>query len=407
MITTSSMRVRFLVVLLSTFCLFASVHPAAAGSPPDEPPDPTAMEGFPRLDRGQGPRLLEAFGNTYSDLEGWKKRASAVRRSILEAAGLDGIPASRPLDPVVRNRREYDGYAVENVAFQSLPGFYVTGTLYRPTEAAQPYAAILCPHGHFRTGRFRPSHQARCATLARMGAVVLAYDMVGYGDSTQVPHKNPHALTLQLLNSLRCVDFVRSLDGVDPSRIGVTGASGGGTQTFLLTAVDDRIAASAPVVMVSAHFFGGCVCESGKPIHRTPATNNAEIAALAAPRPQLIISCGHDWTRYVPEVEYPYILGVYRLYGAAGRVENVHFPGQHHDYGYDKRRAAYDFFARSLGLERRRELESGGGEVPEQVTIEDESALHVWTDEHPRPGDALEGLEAVEKALERFATDRK
>ena len=155
----------------------------------------------------------------------------------------------------------------------------------------------------------------------------------------------------------------------------------------------------APVVMVAAHFFGGCHCESAKPIHKDPPTNNVEIAAVAAPRPQLIVSCGADWTKNNHEVEIPHIRSVYALYGREDALDHVHFPLEEHGYDYNKRLAVYGFIAERFGLKRDVSVERGGDAVPEQVTIEDEAALHVWTEDHPRPAHALEGTEAIAQAL--------
>ncbi|MDF9801184.1 dienelactone hydrolase [Catalinimonas alkaloidigena] len=353
----------------------------------------------------EGAAALEKYAATYNDLASWEKRAGQIRQGIWEGLDLSPDFKRTPLKPIIHSKRTHDGYTVENVAFESMPGFFVTGNLYRPTQEHPSYPAILSTHGHFQedeyTARTREDMQRRCASLARMGAIVFAYDMVGYGDADQNDHKHPQALALQSINSIRALDFLHTIPEVDKERIGVTGASGGGTQTFLLTALDDRVAVSVPVVMVSAHFFGGCVCESGLPIHQSHAhkTNNVEIAALAAPRPMLLISNGKDWTLNTPEVEYPYIRNVYELYGKAENVDYLHLPDEGHDYGISKREGAYRFLARHLGLSLEK-ITNDDGEIDERfVTVEPHQKLRVFDAEHPRPKYAVQGDQAVSQLV--------
>lgn len=362
-----------------------------------QPIDTTMLCRGNHFTEEQGKASLEQFASTYRDKEGWEKRASRIRRGIVEGLGITNLNLKTPLKPIIRNKRIYEGYTVENVAFESLPGFFVTGNLYRPTRQLSSYAAILSPHGHGKDPRFKEYVQKRCASLARMGAIVFSYDMVGYGESDQCEHKFPYAAKLQTINSIRAVDFLLSLDNVDAKRIGVSGESGGGTQTFLLTALDDRIAVSVPVVMVSAHFFGGCVCESGMPIHKSAdhQTSNVEIAALAAPKPMLLISNGKDWTKNTPDVEFPYIKNVYKLYDREDNVQNVHLATEGHDYGINKRKAAYPFFAKHLNLSLGEICAASGAINEDFVVIEPEESLRVFNEQFPRPDYAVKGVEAV------------
>ncbi|RDB06790.1 alpha/beta hydrolase family protein [Runella aurantiaca] len=329
----------------------------------------------------------------------WETRAQQIRNRILEGSELQKMPPRPASKPIIHSRREMDGYTIENVAFESVEGYYVTGNLYKPLNQKGPFAAVLCPHGHTAKpdARFLEPMQFRCANLARMGAVVFAYDMIGYSDSQLSTHKIPKAFKLQSINSIRALDFLLSQPNIDKNRVGVTGESGGGTQTFMLTALDPRIKVSVPVVMVSAHFFGGCVCESGMPVHKKGnfQTNNVEIAALAAPRPMLLVSDGADWTKNNPEVEYPHLQKIYGLYDKENLVENVHLPNEKHDYGPSKRAAAYRFLAKHLKLDISKVTKADGSIDESHAKLLDRKDLEVFNDAHPRPANAVASEEAV------------
>jgi uncharacterized protein len=340
---------------------------------------------------------LKEFASTWSDRASWEKRKDTIRQGILDGLHWDHMPKIEGnFNPIIHSRREMDGYVVENIAIESFPGFWITGNLYSPLKPKGKIPAILNPHGHLANKRLTDYMQIRCAAFARMGAFAFAYDMVGYAESTQVTHKMPIAALLQTWNSKRVLDYLLSRPDVDPKRIGMTGGSGGGTQTFVLTAIDDRITVSAPVVQISAHFFGGCVCESGMPIHKSTLhqTNNGEFGAMAAPRPLLMVSNGADWTRNTPRIEFPYVQSVYALYDAEHNAENVHLPLETHDYGYSKRAAAYNFFAHHFNLSRRA-IPYDNGWDESFVNILSAEELMVFDNEHPRPKTGLIGDEAV------------
>jgi hypothetical protein len=176
-------------------------------------------------------------------------------------------------------------------------------------------------------------------------------------------------------NHMRAVDLLQSLPEVDPERIGVTGASGGGTQTFMIAAVDDRVKVTCPVNMISHTMQGGCSCENA-PCLRID-TNNMEIGALFAPKPMLMVSATGDWTKDTPKVEYPFIKSIYALYGKPGLVENTHIDAGH-NYNQQSREAMYRFFAKHLlGWPEEKANAIKEHDIP---TYKPEELL-VWTDE--------------------------
>jgi dienelactone hydrolase len=293
----------------------------------------------------------------FSNLDQWKVRAEYLREHILATAGLLPFPERNPLRPAIFDEVKRADYRLSKVYFESLPGFFVTGNLYRPIGEG-PFPAMLSPHGHWPYGRLENTPVAsgplRAINLARQGFVVFTYDMIGYNDSRQLPHTfggRREALWglslagLQLWNSIRSLDFLESLPYVRRDALGVTGESGGGTQTFLLSAVDNRVAVAAPVNMISLHMQGGCLCEN-QPALRLDTTN-VEIAATIAPRPLLMVSATGDWTSETIELEYPAVRAIYELHGAAGHVNAVRFTAEH-NYNRDSREAMYAWMARWL-----------------------------------------------------------
>jgi len=338
-------------VLVSLWVWTATATWAAAGDV-DLPPVDARWDELPHTDTVFKP-------TTYASLSEWEARRARLREQIRFAVGLWPEPVKSPLNPIISDRVVRKGYSIEKVYFESYPGFYVTGNLYRPVGRLGKCPAVACPHGHWAKGRLQNdehcSVMARCITLARLGAVVFSYDMIGFGDSKRLfEHKidTPRrslwgisAMALQTWNSIRVLDFLESLPEVDPTRIGVTGASGGGTQTFILSAIDDRVTVAAPVCMVSSIMQGGCPCENAPALRIE--TNNMEIAACFAPKPMLLVSASGDWTRHTPTVEYPMIRGIYELYGFGDRVENAHFEAKH-NYNLASRTAIYRFFGKHL-----------------------------------------------------------
>lgn len=321
--------------------------------------------GLPDRDlRGGPPKTTDTpwtFTSAATRAE-WEARAKDIRGQVLVSCGLWPMPDRTPLHARVFDRVERDGYSIEKVDLQPWPGVHLGGNLFRPLgRGAGPFPAILNPHGHWTAGRLedgdRGSIPARCIAFARQGMIALSIDMVGYNDTKQFgDHRtcfqNPtnalwgiSVMGLQTWNAIRALDFLTSLPDADTNRLACTGASGGGTQTFMLGAIDDRLAAVAPIVMVSHTMQGGCVCENAPGLRVNHF--NVEIAAAAAPRPQILVAATGDWTRATLEVEGPAIASVYKLFDAADRFHAVRL-AYGHNYNQETRENVYGWFGKWL-----------------------------------------------------------
>jgi len=366
--------------------------------------------------------------------DAWQERSEAVRRRVLVSQGLWPSPTKTSLNPVIHGTIEIadehmpgGAYTVSKVYFESLPGFFVTGNLYRPKHTTKQVPGILFSHGHRKDARLalesskhvreeiasgaerfenggRSLYQSMCVQLVRMGCVVWQWDMLGDSDSQQLSRQLVHGfkkqrpdmnrpdhwglfspqaenrlqnvMGLQTWNSIRSLDFLLSLPEVDPSRIAMTGSSGGGTQTMLLAAVDDRLALSFPVVMVSTSMQGGCTCENASLLRI--GTGNVELAALFAPKPQGM-NTADDWTKELATKGFP---DLEKLYGLLNAEKNImllrgeHFP---HNYNAVTRSAFHSFL--------NKEFELG---FPSPVIERDfiplpPNQLTVWDAQHPAP----------------------
>lgn len=328
---------------------------------------------YPRRQPEDGQKMISWLTSLYNNKTEWEARRDTLRKEVRERLGIDKLlPLCSKEKPEYSKIRKFDGYTVQNFRLKTANGHTVCGSIYTPTSKGK-HPLIICPNGHFSNGRYGKVQQLRLGTLARMGAICVDYDLWGWGESADEvgskAHQTPEAHVMQALNGIRILDWMIRRKDVDTKRIGVNGGSGGGTQTVLLTVLDDRFTAANPVVSVSSWFDGGCPCESGMPIQLAGGgTCNAELAAMFAPKPMMLVSDGGDWTSTTPELEYPYLQRIYGFYGATDKVSNIHLPKERHDFGDNKRNAVYKFFIDTFKLDASKLDES-------KVTIEDENAL--------------------------------
>lgn len=311
---------------------------------------------YPRRHVEEGRQMLNWLSSLYSNKEQWEARRDTLRREVRQRLELDAFLDSCTLKTQLSKVRKHDGYSTQNICIELTPGQHLFGTIYASTKKGK-HALIVCPDGHWPY-RYRKDEQQRLGTLARMGAVCVDFDLYGWGESEKEvgaeAHHTSRAHVYQAACGYLLLDYMlKNRKDIDPQRVGVCGGSGGGTHTVLLSLLDERVTACAPVVHLASHFDGGCPCESGKPVQLAAGgTCEPELAAVMAPKPMLIVSDGGDWTSSVPTLEYPYLQRIYGFYGAVDKVKNVHLEKERHDFGKNKRQAVYDFFIDIFSLDR-------------------------------------------------------
>ena len=330
---------------------------------------------YPRRHEAEGKMMLDYLSTLYNNKEQWEARRDSLRKEVRQRLELDVFLDSCTLKPLLSKIRKHDGYTTQNICIELTPGQHLFGTIYASTKKGK-HALIVCPDGHWPY-RYRKDEQQRLGTLARMGAVCVDFDLYGWGESEKEVGKEAHQTARAHVYQAACgyvlLDYMlKNRKDIDPERVGVMGGSGGGTHTVMLSLLDERVTASAPVVHLASHFDGGCPCESGKPVQLSAGgTCEPELAAVVAPKPMLIVSDGGDWTSSVPTLEFPYLQRIYGFYDAKDKVRNVHLPGERHDFKENKRQAVYDFFIDVFHLDR---------------TMLDESKIEI------EPDDALKSL---------------
>jgi hypothetical protein len=357
---------------------------------------------YPRRTPEDGAKLLTYLNTLYKDSAEWNQRKTTLKKEVRELLLIDPALSKRVQSkPILSKIRKFDGYTVQNFAIETLPGLYVTGSVYTPASKGK-HALVLCPNGHWGGGRYNSDEQTRFATLARMGAVCVSYDLFGWGESalqvTGTAHRTSVAHIIQILNGITILDYMLTRKDIDPKRIGANGGSGGGSQVVLLSALDDRFTAACPTVSLASHFDGGCPCESGMPVQLAGGgTCNPELLATFAPKPVCVISDGGDWTASVPELEYPYLQRIFGFYNAQSKLSNVHLPNEKHDFGLNKRKAVYDFFISTFNLNASMVDET-------KATIEAEKSMYSFGDNGEKmPANAIREFKELERMFDKKA----
>ena len=289
-------------------------------------------------------------------LEDWNARKDGYRQQLFEMLGLDPLPPKTKLNPTVTGVTQHEAFEVRKLHFQSMPGLYVTANLYVPKNLTKPAPTILyvCGHALVKTNQVsfgnKAGYQHHGAWFARHGYVCLTIDTLQLGEIEGIHHgthnknmwwwnsRGYSSAGVEAWNCIRALDFLETQDFVDKTRIGVTGRSGGGAYSWWIAALDERIQVAAPVAGITDlqnHVVDGVVeghCDCMFHVN-TYGWDFAQVAALVAPRPLLILNTDDDRIFPLDGVVrvFNQVRRIYELHGAKDKLGLVITPGGHLD----------------------------------------------------------------------------
>ena len=295
-----------------------------------------------RLDRQRADHLAKALKSPVA----LQQHLAKLRNNYRKLLG--PFPKKTPLNAKITGKLNGGSYRVEKVLFESLPNHHVTALLYLPAKGEGPWPGVLFACGHSANGKAYPSYQTACALLAQNGFVVLSYDPISQGERTQLPKAARYGTTTHTLlnhgarltgrsvvwysawDGVRSIDYLLSRPEVDGSKpIGMTGTSGGGTQTTFLMAIDDRIGPAAPscyTMQRTDKFRGksgpsdGCQHLAGEGLH---GIDHIDYSLMRFPRPTAILAATQDFFEIDSTRET--VRDAKAVYGALGQADRFAF----------------------------------------------------------------------------------
>jgi cephalosporin-C deacetylase-like acetyl esterase len=356
---------------------------AAQAAPAAGTPSFPALNRFPRMvqefyvarEHALHQQRLERLAalKTRGDAEAYVR---TVRGRIRDSFG--PFPEKTPLNARVTKVLDRDAYTIENVLFESRPGFLVSANLYVPKGRRFPLPGVVGSCGHSANGKAIETYQAFCQGLARLGYVVLIFDPIGQGERMQYVDANwkplrgtgtaehnyagiqqvlvdEHFCTWRAWDAIRALDYLVTRSEVDPRHLGTTGNSGGGTMTTWLCGLDDRWTMAAPSCFVT-ELRRNMENELGADMEQIPpralalGLDHEDFLAALAPKPVIILAKEKDYfDARGNEAAYERLKRLYRLLGAADNV--AYFVGPtYHGYSQENREAMYRWFNRCTGI---------------------------------------------------------